>query len=157
MKNNNNTFFCFHRLLGLNFWNSILGQAIVSIQKDTPSHFMMVRFGEAGKEFENTYMVALYFPCIFFREGVFVVAMVPVLYVGTSLTHFTARKRSLRRLCFHRCLSVHGGVFGLCPGGSPLGGSPSRGVSVQGASALGISVQGRLGPGGSLSGRCQIR
>ena len=23
---------------------------------------------------------------------------------------FTARKRSLRRLCFHRCLSVHGGV-----------------------------------------------
>ena len=28
---------------------------------------------------------------------------------------FTARKRSLRRLCFHRCLSVHGGgVFPHC-------------------------------------------
>ena len=36
----------------------------------------------------------------------------------------TARKRSLRRLCFHRCLSVHRGV-------SVQGESPSRGVSVQ--------------------------
>ena len=27
-----------------------------------------------------------------------------------------ARKRSLRRLCFHRCLSVHGG-WGICIGG----------------------------------------
>ena len=60
----------------------------------------------------------------------------------------TARKRSLQRLCFHRCLSVHGeGVSvsvwgGLCPG-----------VSVQG----GGSVQGGLPRGslsrGSLSGR----
>ena len=39
---------------------------------------------------------------------------------------FTARKQSLRRLCFHRCLSVHGeGSLrvsvqwrGLCSGGS---------------------------------------
>ena len=33
---------------------------------------------------------------------------------------FTARKRSLRRLCFNRCLSVHGGacvVGGVCAGG----------------------------------------
>ena len=31
---------------------------------------------------------------------------------------FTARKRSLRRLCFYRCLSVHrGGVRGCSPGG----------------------------------------
>ena len=50
---------------------------------------------------------------------------------------FTARKRSLRRLCFHRCLSVHMGVLGL-DGGSPSGGgvslsrgSPSVGVSVR--------------------------
>ena len=27
---------------------------------------------------------------------------------------FTARKRSLRRLCFHRCLSVHGGCLPHC-------------------------------------------
>ena len=114
---------------------------------------MMVRFGEAGKEFENTYMVALYFPCIFFREGVFVVAMVPVLYVGTSLTHFTARKRSLRRLCFHRCLSVHGGVFGLCPGGSPLGGV----VSIQGGLCPGGLCPGDLCPGASRSRGVSVR
>ena len=41
---------------------------------------------------------------------------------------FTARKRSLRRLCFHRFLSVHrvagGGGLGLCPGGSLSGRAP---------------------------------
>ena len=36
----------------------------------------------------------------------------------------TARKRSLRRLCFHGCLSVHRGV----PGQVPLAGTPSRQV-----------------------------
>ena len=50
----------------------------------------------------------------------------------------TARKRSLRRLCFHRCLSVHMG--GLCPGG---GGSLSRG--------WGFLYRGVLCPGGPLS------
>ena len=46
----------------------------------------------------------------------------------------TVRKRSLRRLCFHRCLSVHKeevsvSVQGvLCPGGSLFRGSLSRGV-----------------------------
>ena len=83
----------------------------------------------------------------------------------------TARKRSLRRLCFHRCLSVHGrGGWGLCPGGLRPGGlwlgglCPGRAVSVQGGSlcrgvCLGgicpeaVSVQGGLCPGGSLSGR----
>ena len=73
----------------------------------------------------------------------------------------TARKRSMRRLCFRRCLSVHRGVSvqgvfvwgflsrevsvhgGLCPGWSL-----SRRVPVQG-----VSVQGGLCPrGGSLSG-----
>ena len=44
---------------------------------------------------------------------------------------FTARKRSLRRLCFHRCLSVHrGGGLGICPGGLCPGGSLSRGMYV---------------------------
>ena len=37
-------------------------------------------------------------------------------FVTTSITYdehiFTARKRSLRRLCFHKCLSVHRG--GVC-------------------------------------------
>ena len=65
---------------------------------------------------------------------------------GSKFIHYlsmlpitTARKRSLRRLCFHRCWSVHGG--GLCPGGLCPGG-----FSVQG-----VSVQGDLCPGGSLS------
>ena len=31
-------------------------------------------------------------------------------FVYRAKVIFTARKRSLRRLCFHRCLSVHGGV-----------------------------------------------
>ena len=39
---------------------------------------------------------------------------------------FTARKRSLRRLCFHRCLSVHRGVSAPLHAGihSPLGRHP---------------------------------
>ena len=37
--------------------------------------------------------------------------------------NFTARKRSLRRLCFHRCLTVHRG-WG-CPGPGPEGVYPS--------------------------------
>ena len=37
----------------------------------------------------------------------------------------TARKRSLRRLCFHRWLSVHRGGLGLCMGGLHPGGSLS--------------------------------
>ena len=37
----------------------------------------------------------------------------PCVYGACRVSHqvfITARKRSLRRLCFHRCLSVHGGV-----------------------------------------------
>ena len=57
---------------------------------------------------------------------------------------FTARKRSLRRLCFHRRLSGHRGALGLCPGGLSLGGlcpgggglCPGEGVSVQGRGSL---------------------
>ena len=43
----------------------------------------------------------------------------------------TARKRSLRRLCFHRCLSVHGGE----------GWSLSSGVSVSGGLCPMVSVK----------------
>ena len=40
---------------------------------------------------------------------------------------FTARKRNLRRLCFHRCLSVHsGGVADSPPGQTPPGQTPTR-------------------------------
>ena len=47
-------------------------------------------------------------------------------------TVFTTRKRSLWRLCFHRCLSVYGGGSLSGEGGSLSGegGSLSRGVSV---------------------------
>ena len=61
----------------------------------------------------------------------------------------TARKRSLRRLCFYTCLSVI-----LFTGGSE---SLSRGVSARGVSVRGVSVWGSLSkgglcPGGSLLG-----
>ena len=37
---------------------------------------------------------------------------------GKNPCVFTARKRSLRRLCFYRCLSVHaGGMHGCSQGG----------------------------------------
>ena len=50
---------------------------------------------------------------------------------------FTARKRSLRRLCFHRCLSVHRGGAGLCPGGLCAGGLCLRGSLSGGGGVLG--------------------
>ena len=62
----------------------------------------------------------------------------------------TARKRSMRRLCFRRCLSVHRG--GLCPGGSLSGGFLSREVSVQGG-----LCPGGLCPGWSLSRRVPVQ
>ena len=46
-------------------------------------------------------------------------ALVPSLtpeLPGETFTIFTARKRSLRRLCFYRCVSVHGGR-GACVAG----------------------------------------
>ena len=80
-----------------------------------------------------------------------------VASTGDLFKLITARKRSLR-LCFHRCMSVHGGSLsgeslsfeGLCPQGVSV-----QGVSVQGV-LWGVSVQGGLSPGkvsvwGSLS------
>ena len=55
---------------------------------------------------------------------------------------FTARKRSLRRLCFYTCVSVHGGggwcllQGGLLPEGCLLPG----GACFQGGSAPGVEV-----------------
>ena len=60
------------------------------------------------------------------------------------LLFITARKRSLRRLCFYRCLSVHGGGgLTLCPG---------AGLHPEGVSVGGVSVQGGFLSRGSLSG-----
>ena len=63
----------------------------------------------------------------------------------------TAHKRSLRRLCFYRCVSVHrGGGFSI------LGGSPSwGGFSIPGGFSIlgGVSIPGGCSiPGGSPSG-----
>ena len=83
--------------------------------------------------------------------------------------HFviTARKRSLQRLCFYRCLSVQGGLClwslclgGLCPGGlywgvsvqgSLSGESVSRWVSVQGGVCLGCLCQGDPSPASTVT------
>ena len=69
----------------------------------------------------------------------------------------TARKHSLRRLCFHRHLSVHRGVsVPPCTTGHMTRGVSVQGVSVQGGlhpgvSVQGVSIQGVLSPGESLS------
>ena len=57
----------------------------------------------------------------------------------------TARKRSLRRLCFHRCLSVQGGLS-LCAGEVSV-----QGVSIQGGFLSTGSLSRGLCPGASLS------
>ena len=82
----------------------------------------------------------------------------------------TARKRSFRRLCFHRCLSTgKRGSRSLSRRGlHPRGGLYPRGVSVQGVSvqgrslSRGVSVQGGLClgclcPGGSLFRGVSVR
>ena len=70
---------------------------------------------------------------------------------------FTARKQSLRRLCFDRCLSTEEGGLSLCPGVSVWGGSLSRGSLSRGGLCpgglcLGVSVQGGCCPGGLCLG-----
>ena len=66
-----------------------------------------------------------------------------ILYLVSSSTIFTARKRSLRRLCFYTCLS-------FCP----QGGACSGGCLVRGVSALGGVCSGGclLWGGGLLQG-----
>ena len=62
----------------------------------------------------------------------------------------TARKRSLRRLCFYRCLSVHrGGVDGrgVCVAGGMHGGEGGYGVGMCGRGG------GMYGRGGGMCGR----
>ena len=54
---------------------------------------------------------------------------------------------------FNRCVSIHRGGLGLCPGrGFPSRGSQSRGVSIQGVSVQGVSVWGVSVQGISVQG-----
>ena len=65
----------------------------------------------------------------------------PVANTANSFTLFlfiTVRKRSLRRLCFHRCLSV-------CPAGCP---GPGRGVCPRGCQGPGPRGLSRPRPRG---------
>ena len=59
-------------------------------------------------------------------------SLVPLLDPPMELLLITARKRSLQRLCFHRCLSVHGGWW---QGGMHGGGHAWQGVCVAGEMA----------------------
>ena len=67
---------------------------------------------------------------ILYFESSLVLHLLDVLS-GISRVFITTRKRSLRRLCFHRYLSVHRGVS----------------VSVRGFWSMGVSVRGGLSPG----------
>ena len=66
------------------------------------------------------------------------------LVVVIKTVVITARKRSLRGLCFYICLSVilFMGGGGLHPAGLPLGGSRSRGSASER-----VCIQGGLHPG----------
>ena len=68
---------------------------------------------------------------------------------------FTAHKRSLRRLCFNRCLSVYRG--GFCPGVSLSRGVSVQEVSVQGGLCPRESLFGGLCPGGHYPGGSLFR
>ena len=71
--------------------------------------------GLSFKEFDSNQV----FPKLPTAQFSFIITVHMIILISAS-------ERSLRRLCFHRCLSVHGGV--LCPGGCLCPG----GVSVQG-------------------------
>ena len=55
----------------------------------------------------------------------------------------TARKRSLRRLCFYRCLSVHGGVACVAGGGGVWQGGCVAGSCVVGRACVAGGMHGR--------------
>ena len=54
------------------------------------------------------------------------------LHINPNLGIFTARKRSLRRLCFYRCLSVHRGGLTQCMLGDSPGRPPAKETPQQG-------------------------
>ena len=66
---------------------------------------------------------------------------------------FTARKRSLRRLCFYRCLSVHGGAC-VAEGSVHGKGGHMWGVCMGGEACMAGGVGGR---GGMHGGGCAWR
>ena len=70
-----------------------------------------------------------------------------------DIIFFTARKQSLRRLCFHRCLYVHGGLphcmlryTPILWADTPLGQTP----------LLGRHPPGQTPCGQTLSGQCML-
>ena len=74
---------------------------------------------------------------------------------------FTARKRSLRRLCFYRCLSVHrGGVLGCSRGGRawllPRGVRGCSGGGMRGCSRGGVHGCSWGGRAWLLWGACVV-
>ena len=89
----------------------------------------------------------------------------PLLWMGRCLYIITARKRSLWRLCFYRCLSVHRGVCmaggacvargcawqggGLCSRGACMAG----GMCGRGACMVGVCVAGGYVWQGGMHGR----
>ena len=62
-------------------------------------------------------------------------------HISGCFSLFTACKRSLRRLCFYTCLSVHGGGGGVCCWGGLVrgGGLSAPGGSAMGGLLLGVS------------------
>ena len=67
--------------------------------------------------------------------------------------YFTARKRSLRRLCFHRCLSVHGGGPCVAGGACMAGGHVWQRGMWPGGHAWHTRPPGRYYEIRSMSGR----
>ena len=67
------------------------------------------------------------------------------LFAGYGYPIFTAHKRSLRRLCFYRCLSVHRGacVTGACMVGGHVWQGGMRGGGAWQGGMCGGGVHGR--------------
>ena len=80
--------------------------------------------------------------------GVFIQQKITIKSLMFSFWIFTAPKRSLRRFCFHRCLSVHGGC--LHPGGSVSRGLYRGGLHPGGPASGGSTSRGGLHPGGGV-------
>ena len=71
-----------------------------------------------------------------------------IIYTTENMLSFTVRKRSFRRLCFYRCVSVHRGGHAwqrcVCGGGRAWqGGVHGRGCACWGVHAGGCACWGR--------------
>ena len=91
----------------------------------------------------------VHFSC---SQADFVLGQIPS---STSFQFITARKRSLRRLYFHRCLSVHGGSWALSDGVS-MSQSLSRVGLCSRMGGESLSMVGRSLPGGVALSRISV-